>query len=342
MLNAGLIGFGLAGRSFHAPLLQAAGISIRAVVSRQRDAVLSVVPNALVLESETQLWPRSDIDVVVIATPNHLHVSQARSALQAGKHVVVDKPLCLRSAEADELIALATTQRRMLTSFQNRRWDADFLTIKELIDTGKLGALNAFHARWDRFRPHVADRWREHEIEGSGVLYDLGAHLIDQALCLVGVPDWVQADVFAQRAGASAADGFELLLAKDHVRITVGVSTLAANGGPRYRIHGAKGSYVKAGIDVQETQLRAGMLASDAQFGIEPQSQWGTFTDGATNDSEIVESQRGRWTHFYAQVRACIQDGAPPPVSAHEAQDVIRVIEAAMASSEQGIRIALA
>ena len=233
MINAAVIGFGLAGRFFHTPLLRAAGIAIRAVVSRQSDAVLAVLPNAVVLEDAAQLWARNDIDVVVIATPNHSHAAQAKAALQAGMHVVVDKPLCLRAREADQLIELARAQQRMLTSFQNRRWDADFLTIKHLIETKQLGVLNGFHARWDRFRPAVADRWREHEVAGNGVLYDLGAHLIDQALCLFGTPDWVQADVFTQRAGAKAADGFELLLAKDHARITLGVSTLAANGGPR-------------------------------------------------------------------------------------------------------------
>jgi scyllo-inositol 2-dehydrogenase (NADP+) len=339
MISAGIVGFGLAGRFFHAPLLQAAGIAIRAVVSRQRESVEQAIPGAIALDADAQLFARDDVDVVVIATPNHLHAQQATAALQAGKHVVVDKPLTLHWRGADALIELARSQRRMLAPFQNRRWDADFLTIKRLIDSGRIGALNAFHARWDRFRPAVADRWREHPIEGNGVLYDLGAHLVDQALCLFGIPDWLQADVFSQRPGAIAADGFEILLAKDSARITLGASTLTAEGGPRYRIHGANGSYVKSGLDVQESQLRAGMLPTDASFGVEPQSQWGSLTDGVSGTHAVVASERGRWTDFYSQVRACIETGAPSPVAPIEAREVIRVLEAALESSDKGVRV---
>lgn len=341
MISAGILGFGLAGRFFHAPLLHAAGIRVAAVVTRQHDVVASVLPDALALETDAELLASPDIDLVVIATPNHLHVRQARAALLAGKHVVVDKPLSLHAAQANELIELATARGRMLSAFQNRRWDSDFLTIRKLIDSGRIGALNAFHARWDRYRPAVADRWREHDVEGNGVLYDLGAHLIDQALYLFGMPEWVQADVFAQRTGAVASDGFELLLAKREARITLGVSSLVAEGGPRYRVHGARGSFVKSGLDVQEPQLRSGMPASDPSFGIEPESQWGTFTEGASGRREVIESQRGCWTEFYAQVRACIEGGAPAPVTAQDGRDVIRVIEAALASSERGQRVML-
>jgi scyllo-inositol 2-dehydrogenase (NADP+) len=339
MISAGIIGFGLAGRFFHAPLLQAAGIPIRAVVSRQRESVEQTIPGTIVLDTDAQLFARDDIDVVVIATPNYLHAQQASAALEAGKHVVVEKPLTLHWREADALIELAQSQRRMLTVFQNRRWDADFLTLKRLIDGGRLGPLNAFHARWDRFRPAVADRWREYEIEGNGVLYDLGVHLIDQTLSIFGTPDWLQADVFSQRPGAIAADGFEILLAKGPVRVTLGVSTLAAEGGPRYRIHGANGSYVKSALDVQESQLRAGMLPSEANFGIEPQTQWGSFTEGRTGVREVVPSEPGRWTDFYSQVRACIETGSPPPIAPSEVREVIRVIEAAIESSAKGTRI---
>ncbi len=340
-MSAGIIGFGLAGRHFHTPLLSAAGIAIRAVVSSQHDVVGGVLPDARICGSTGELLDRNDIDLVVIATPNDLHADQARAALLARKHVVVDKPLCLRAAQADELIALAAAQRRMLAVFQNRRWDGDFLTIKQLIETGRLGTLNAFHARWDRFRPSVADRWREQAIEGSGVLYDLGAHLIDQALCLFGLPDWIQADVFVQRPGAVANDGFEILLGQGATRITLGVSSLIADGGPRYHVHGTRGSFVKSGLDVQEPQLRSGMRASDTTFGIEPETQWGTLTDGASGRREVIASERGQWTEFYAQVRTCIEQDAAPPVSATDGREVIRMIEAAMESSASGRRVEL-
>lgn len=341
MIRAGLIGFGLAGRSFHAPLLRAAGIRINAVVSRQAEAVASELPDAIALGSDAELFARDDIDLVVIATPNHLHAPQARAALTAGKHVVVDKPMSIDVTEANGLIELARNHKRMLTPFQNRRWDSDFLTIKHLVSSGRLGELTAFHARWDRYRPVVVDRWREHAVPGNGVLYDLGAHLIDQALVSFGMPDWIYADVFTQRPGASAIDGFEIEMAAGRARITLGVSTLAAHGGPRYRVHGASGSFIKSGLDVQEPQLRAGMAANDAQFGIEPEAQWGTFTDGASGESTPIESAPGRWTEFYRQVRACIEENAPPPVPPEAGRDVIRVIEAAIRSSDSGERVAL-
>lgn len=341
MSGCGLLGFGLAGRFFHAPLLAAAGIRVAAVVSSQSEAVNATLPEASVLTSEAALLGDPTIDLVVIATPNELHAAQATRALRAGKHVVIDKPMCITAQEADALIELAQMQNRTLSVFHNRRWDADFLTLRALLESGRLGELNAFHARWDRFRPTVVDRWREHGA-GSGVLYDLGAHLIDQALCLFGMPEWLQADVFTQRAGAEADDGFELLLGKGSARITLGVSTLAAEGGPRYRVHGSLGSYVKSGLDVQEAQLRAGMLATDALFGVEPAAQWGTFTDGASGASERIPSMRGRWTQFYTQVRNSIETGASPPVSAVAARDVIRVIEAALNSSRTARRVSLA
>jgi scyllo-inositol 2-dehydrogenase (NADP+) len=340
MTRAGLIGFGLAGRFFHVPLLTAADVAIDAVVTRQEGRAQETLPQARIVADANELIADPRIDLIVIATPNALHASQARAALLAGKHVVIDKPMCTTCAEADELIELARRERRMLTVFQNRRWDADFLTIQALLRAGRFGELNAFHARWDRFRPSVVDRWREHG-PGGGVLYDLGAHLIDQTVGLFGMPDWIQADVFAQRSGAGADDGFELLLGAGSARITLGASTLAADGGPRYRVHGSKGSYVKSGLDVQESQLRSGMSPRDPRFGIEPEWQWGTFTEGANGAAERVSSMPGAWTKFYADVRAAIETGAAPPVPASQARDVVRVIEAAIESSRSGKRVAL-
>jgi scyllo-inositol 2-dehydrogenase (NADP+) len=171
-------------------------------------------------------------------------------------------------------------------------------------------------------------------------LYDLGAHLIDQVLMLFGMPDWIHADVSAQRIGARADDSFSIQMAARGVRVTLGASTLVADSGPRYRVHGTEGSYLKHGLDVQESQLRAGLPASDASFGIEPESQWGRLTQGATGTSEFVPSAQGRWTEFYARVRACIKNGAEPPVSAESGRDVIRIVEAAMESSRTGKRVA--
>jgi len=341
MIRVGLIGFGLAGRYFHAPLILAAGMELRIVVTSRSDAVREFAPGAVVIDSAPALFARDDIDLVVIATPNHLHVEQAAEALRAGKHVVVDKPLSITSAQASTLIELANAHRLRLAVFQNRRWDSDFLTVQKLIREDRLGAINAFHARWDRFRPIVADRWRERAEPGAGMLHDLGSHLIDQALCLFGRPEWIQADVFTQRSGGAANDGFEILMGKGTLRITLGVSSLAADGGWRYRVHGARGSFLKSGLDTQEAQLRAGVQPDAPDFGFEPTEQWGKLILGADDSKQTIAPQRGRWTEFYAGMRRSLERNEPVPVPAEDARETLEVIEAAMTSSAAGRRIEL-
>ena len=338
-MRVGLIGFGVAGRYFHAPLLRAAGCEVVAVVtSRSEEARAADVTVVGTLE---QMLERKEVELVVIATPTNLHVSQTRAALLAGKHVVVDKPISATSQEARELAALATQRGLKLAVFHNRRWDNDFLTLRRLIAENRLGDINAYHARWDRFRPQPSAGWRNQAERSSSMLFDLGSHMIDQALVLFGRPDWIQADVFKQRPAALTEDGFEILMAKGTLRITLGVSYMASDGGWRYRVHGAKASYLKAQLDPQEAQARAGIAPEDPQFGIEPKSDWGKLVTGATGLTEIVPSENGRWISFYEQMRASIVKDTPVPVSANEAADVIELIEAAYASSSEGRRIYL-
>lgn len=340
-LRAGLIGFGVAGRYFHAPLLRAAGIDVACVVTSRTDAVREFLPEAETATSAAVLIGRADIDLVVIASPNTYHAQQATDALRAGKHVAVDKPLAVSSAQARALSQLAAERGRTLAVFHNRRRDADLLTIGKLIADGRLGEINAYHARWDRYRPAVADRWRERDEAGAGVLFDLGSHLIDQALHLFGAPEWVQADVFTQRSGGIADDGFELLMGKGALRISLGVSSLASEGGWRFRVHGSRGSFLKGGMDPQEAQLRSGMSASSDSFGVEPAEQWGRLVEGASGRSEVVQSERGRWKSYYEDVRGAIEGVGPVPVSADEAVLVLEIIEAALASSREGRRVPL-
>ncbi|HEY4368512.1 MAG TPA: Gfo/Idh/MocA family oxidoreductase [Steroidobacteraceae bacterium] len=337
----GLIGFGLAGRTFHAPLIQAAGLRIGAVVTSQCAAVAETVAGAAVLKSERELFERDDIDIVVVATPNHLHVSQARAALEAGKHVVIDKPLSVTAQEARELGQLARAHALMLAVFHNRRWDSDFLTVRKLIDSGQLGTINAFRARWDRFRPVIPDRWKERAHPGNGMLYDLGSHLIDQAVQLFGRPQWLQADVFMQREGAVVDDGFEILLGNGPLRISLAANSLAASGDWRYVVHGSQASFFKPGLDPQEDQLRAGMNPLTPGFGVEPEAQWGKVVDGASGHWQLLTAERGRWLSFYTEVRRSIEMHLPPPVSADEAAIVIEILEAALQSSRERRRIEL-
>jgi len=347
-IAVGLVGFGFSARTLHMPLILGSGMSLVAVVTRQQDAAREALPWVQVLGDVEALLALGRLDLVVIATPNHLHYAQALAAIEHGKHVVVDKPLALSTLEADDLIQAAARHRCQLAVFHNRRWDSDFLTLKRLVTQEQLGAVVAFEARWDRFRPHVTQRWREQRQCGGGVLYDLGSHLIDQALCLFGLPDWLQAQVFAQRAGALADDGFEICMGKGTQRTHLGVSSLAADHALRYRMHGLSASYRKSGLDVQERQLRAGMSPADAEFGLEPAAQWGRIVQGEIpggaggspgEDGAPVVAERGHWQRFYDSMRQCIEEGGAPPVSAGAARDVLMIIEAARRSSELGCRI---
>lgn len=340
-LTAGVIGFGLAGRHFHTPLLEAAGFDIRAVVSSQVAEVSKRLPNAVALASDAQLFSREDIDLVVIASPNAFHFRQASDALRAGKHVVVDKPLCLTVAEADQLIELANRQHLQLAAFQNRRWDCDFLTVRKLIADGALGEISSYHARWNRFRPEAAAKWRDGGNVGAGMLYDLGSHLIDQALVLFGKPDWVLADVFAQRPGAANDDGFEILMGKGALRISLGVSSLAVDADWRFCVHGLRGSFFKAGFDPQEGQLRSGMSPAAEGFGLEPVANHGRLFVGSPDNSRPIESEPGQWTMFYESVRKTIAGQGASPVPATEARRTLEIIEAAYRSSAEGRRIAV-
>jgi scyllo-inositol 2-dehydrogenase (NADP+) len=341
-IAVGLVGFGFSARTLHMPLILSSGMSIVGVVTRQDAAVREALPSAHVLTDVQSLLALARLDLVVIATPNHAHFPQALAALEHGKHVVVDKPMVLSTLEADSLIQAAAQHGCKLAVFQNRRWDSDFLTLQRIAAQQLLGSIVAFEARWDRYRPAVAERWREQPQYGGGLLYDLGSHLIDQALCLFGMPDWLQAEVFTQRTGAVADDGFEIRMGKDNLRICLGASSLAADHALRYRLHGLKASYRKTGLDVQERQLRAGMSPTDPAFGVEPQAQWGQLVHGDSERDDAVSAECGRWREFYDSMRRSIEQGAPVPVSAEQARGVLMIIEATRRSSDEGCRISFA
>jgi scyllo-inositol 2-dehydrogenase (NADP+) len=341
-LTVGLVGFGLAGRVFHAPLIRASGMEIVGVVSRQRDAVSGVLPAARVCTDLAELLSLPRLDLVVIATPNDQHESQALAALAAGKAVVVDKPMALHSSGIERMSRAAGDAGRLLVPFHNRRWDSDFLTVQRLIGARQLGAVHSYEAFWDRYRPHVPDRWRERAAHGGGLLFDLGTHLVDQALLLFGMPEWLQADVYCQRAGATVDDAFEIRMGRGRLRIVLGASALAASPRPRFRVSGDRACYIKHGLDPQEDQLRAGLLPHAAEFGVEDRAQSGQLVSGESQASSTVVSERGCWTAFYDAVRANLSTGTPPPVTASQARLVLQVIEAARLSSRTGARVALA
>jgi scyllo-inositol 2-dehydrogenase (NADP+) len=307
-IRIALLGRGMAGTVFHAPLIRKVPELELALVAGAGDAAAAIAS--------------PDIDLVVIATPNATHFPLARAALEAGKHVVVDKPFVTRLAEADALIALAAAKGRMLTVFHNRRWDGDFLTVRRLIESGRLGEIGLFEAHWDRFRPAPRTGWREAPAEGAGLLWDLGPHLIDQALLLFGPPESVSADVAAQREGAAVDDYFALTLRFGRRRVILSASSLVAEPRPRFAVHGTGGSFVKHGLDPQEEALKLGAAPQAARPGIL------TAADGVR---EEIPTVAGRYAAFYEGVAAAVGRREPPPVDPADAREGIRIIGEARA-----------
>ncbi|MBV9930899.1 MAG: Gfo/Idh/MocA family oxidoreductase [Alphaproteobacteria bacterium] len=314
-IRTALIGRGLGGSVFHAPLVRAcAGLELTRWVGAADAQAAATAP---------------DVELVVIATPNAFHFPLARAALEAGKHVVVDKPFTVTLSEADGLIALAAARKRVLTVFHNRRWDGDFLTVRKLLP--RLGTVRLFEAHWDRFRPAIKPGWREVPAEGAGLLADLGPHLVDQALLLLGTPEALSAELLAQRPEARVDDYFELRLHYGTTRAVLGASTLVAAPRPRFAVHGDGGSFVKHGLDPQEAALKAGADPRDA--GLDPMTGTLTLADGAC---EPVPGEPGNYLAFYEAVGAAVRGEGPVPVDPADAREGLRILELARTSARAG------
>jgi scyllo-inositol 2-dehydrogenase (NADP+) len=335
-VNVALFGYGLAGTHFHAPLIaHDPRFRLARVVSSRKEEVARDFPHALVSTDADAVLGADDVDLVVIATPNRTHATLARDALLAGKHVVVDKPFVPEASEGASLIALARERGRMLTVFHNRRWDADFLTVARLLREGVLGQINHAELRWDRFRLGIRDGWKEIPDETTGLLADLGPHLIDQTLMLFGKPDLISGDTAMQRAGTLVDDYFELTLHYGSKRVILSASTLIPEPRPRFALHGNDGSFIKYGIDPQEDWMRGGRRPADKGYGIEPAAAYGMLTR-ADGRRQPVTSERGDWPTFYRLVADAIIDGAPPPVDPEDAVSGLHIIETAHRSAREG------
>lgn len=339
-IGVAVVGYGLAGQTFHAPLITATpGLTLTAVVSSRPDAVHADHPDVAVLPDLDTALARADIGLIVVATPDALHAEQSIAALKAGKSVVVDKPFAATLADAEAVAAVAAASPGVFSVFQNRRWDADFLTLRRLIDQGELGDVAVFESHYDRFRPTVTDRWKDQR--DGGVWADLGPHLIDQAVQLFGPPLGAYADLQAQRVGATAIDYAHVLLRYDRLRVILNMSHLAAEASLRYVVHGTGGSFVKHGLDAQENQSKAGLRPGDADWGRDPSP--GALTKQI--DGEIVVTtptpERGDYPAFYAAMRDAILGKGPPPVTADQALTVMRIIDAGRRSAAERREIAL-
>lgn len=338
-VNVGLIGFGYSGATFHAPVIQTVNdLKIQKVVSSQPEKVKRQLSDATVVSSVDELLCDPEIELVVITTPNKTHFPIAKAALHAKKHVVVEKPFVIDVDEADELIQLAEKQDCLLSVYQNRRWDNDFLTIKACIRSGLLGEIHTYEAHFDRYRPEVRVRWREQNLPGSGILYDLGSHLIDQALHLFGSPVTVSADLMEQRPGAQTTDYFHLVLGYEGgLRVILHSGSMVKNPGPRFQVHGTKGSFIKYGMDSQEESLKRGAKPGDPGWGEDRPEQYGTVTTSVNGleFSGTIKTLAGSYETYYQKMAAAIRKRAPLPVTAEEARETIRIIQAAIQSHNE-------
>jgi scyllo-inositol 2-dehydrogenase (NADP+) len=329
-ISVGIIGFGMSARVFHLPLIGTNPLfSLQAVVSSRPDDVHSQLPATPVVASIDEMVKRKP-DLIVVTTPTATHYSLVKKALQAGIHVVVEKPFVGSSAHGEELLELAQAQGVLLSVFHNRRWDNGFLTASNLLQEGTLGEPKLFISRFDRYRPVVrSERWRESAEQGGGNLFDLGSHLVDQALHLFGRPDFVWGDVATQRENSAVEDFFEIAMAFGNVRVRLQASSFVQGKYPHIELHGTQGSYRKYGLDPQEDQGKTGMNALSPGWGVEPEESAGIFS--TSEGDRVVErpviSIRGSYPAFYQKIAEAILFGGENPVPAQDALEAIRVLE---------------
>jgi scyllo-inositol 2-dehydrogenase (NADP+) len=338
-VGVGLVGFGMAGQSLHAPLITAEPrLELRAVVTSKPDRVHRELPDVAVVPTASALLDDPAVELVVVAVPNAAHHAVAREALDAGRHVVVDKPFTVTTAEADDLITRARAGDRTLTVFHQRRFDSDHLTIRRVVDEGVLGRVSTYLGRFDRFKPAGPARWTDEDVPGGGVLYDLGAHLVDQALCLFGAPATVWADLGTQHPVGRAVDYVHVVLGYGALRAILHAGSLVRAPGPRFEVHGDRGSFVVDGMDGQIAALLAGGRPGDPGWGEEPPDRRGTLTVDVAGLASSARLARvpGAYGDFYRETAAAVRGEGPVPVPAEQARDVIRVIECAVESSRDG------
>jgi len=344
-----LVGYGLGGSHFHAPFIDAEPrLELAAVVTSnpERHAeVASRYPDALVIEDVERLLDQlATYDLVVVSTPPASHAVVAEAVLREGRPVVVDKPATPTSRQTRHLAALAEANGTAVVPYQNRRWDGDFRTVRQLLGDGALGALHTFESRYERWQPHVtgARAWKNEPgtDTGTGIIFDLGTHIVDQAVALFGRPLAVYAEVATRRPEGRVDD--DVFLALDYPggpRVHLWASAVAADQGPRFRLLGSAGGYVKFGMDIQEAQLSEGRSPREPGWGEEPESSWGRVVAGP--ERRAVPTLPSNYGLFYAGMASCLLDGAPPPIDIDDAVVTAEVIEAALASTGSGTVIAL-
>ena len=342
-LNVGVVGYGFATKTFHAPLIAGvSGLRLRAISSSDPAKVTADWHDVATETTPEALFARDDIDLVVIPTPNQTHYPLASAALAAGKHVVVDKPFTVTLADARRLAEEAGAAGRVLSVFHNRRWDADFLTLKAVIASGELGRIVHFESHFDRYRPEARDRWREQPLPGSGLWYDLGSHLLDQTLQLFGLPESIALDLARQRDGARSDDFFHAVLRYGECRVILHAGALVPVPPARFTVHGSLGSFVKYGLDPQEDVLKTGQRPPAPDWGVDPVPATLTvWRDGAPATRELP-CLPGDYPAYYAGVRDAIHGVGPNPVPPGDAIRVIGLLELGLESAREGRTVLVA
>lgn len=340
MIEVGLIGYGLAGRAFHAPVIRAVpGLRLSAILQRSGNEAAGKYPDVRIVRTVEALLAIREIRLVVIATPNDTHFAFAKQCLAAGRDVLVDKPFATTLAEAQTLVELARKAGRLLTVYQNRRYEGDFQALRELVADGTLGRIVRFETNYDRYRPQLKQgAWRETTRAGAGILFDIAPHLIDHALVLLGLPEGVTADVRTEREGAVVDDAFDILLRYKHgTRAALRSSILTAAPRPRFVLHGTHGSYVKQAFNPLENNLRHGKIPAEGPWSAEPKENWGVLTvpsgDGFTE--RRIPSAACDYRDYYANLRDALLGKTAPAVTPEWSLDVMRILEMARESSEK-------
>src|SRR6266436_5989074 len=340
MIEVGLVGFGLAGRAFHAPVIRAVpGLHLATILQRSGSEAAEKYPDVRIVRNLDDLLAIKEIHLVVIATPNDIHYEFARQCLAAGRDVLVDKPFTTTLDDAKSLVSIAKNAGRLLTIYQNRRYDGDFQAIRRLVADGVLGRIVRCETNYDRYRPQLKPgAWRESARAGSGILFDIAPHLIDHALVLFGLPEAVTADVRIERENAVADDAFDITLQyPNSLRAVLGSSILAAAPRPRFVVLGTQGSFVKQSFDPQENNLRHGNIPANTSWGYEPEENWGVLTipSGDAFEHRRIPSASCDYRDYYANVRDTILGFAELAVTPEWSLDVMRLLELARASSQK-------
>jgi scyllo-inositol 2-dehydrogenase (NADP+) len=340
MIEVGLIGFGLAGRAFHAPVIRAVpGLHLAAILQRSGNQAAEKYPDVRIVSNLDEMLAIREIQLIVVATPNDTHYPLARQCLAAGRDVIVDKPFTTTLDEASSLVQFAKSAGRLLTVYQNRRYDGDFQGLRQLVATGTLGRIVRFETTYDRYRPQAKpDAWRETQRPGSGIFFDIVPHLVDHALVLFGLPEAVTADIRTERDNVLVDDAFDIMLHyPGSMRAVLKSSILAAAPRPRFVVFGTEGSFVKQSFDPQEANLRRGFIPVNTAWGAEPEENWGVLTlrHGDAFTRRHIPSASCDYRDFYANVRDAILGRAALAVTPEYAMEVMRMLELARESSQK-------